>query len=267
MIEQIEGDTEAITALRRRKVDGEPYSRPPEIERLLAGLVRLPEEEALARAAIRRRSAAGWLPGECLVHMMRRAGRRQDRRAYNQWCAVLLGRIGTALPQHGGRNALLSDVEMAEYILDRFVTLLGPDLEGYDERLDIWEARFDLALANLRRDALRRELAGGERESIEIADDGAQMAEIERALLGFDPLHAFHHSDEDFRSRIWAAIDALPVEQNRILTMMRAGLPVGSGTPGENSISGILGRSPRTILNQKLRAFSAVREAVEGEGL
>ena len=29
--------------------------------------------------------------------------------------------------------------------------MLAADLHGYDDRLDIWEARFDLALINLRR--------------------------------------------------------------------------------------------------------------------
>ena len=258
-------DTE-IPALRKRKIDGEPYCRPPEIEYLLQLLVQIESEEALARARIRRRSAPGWLPGECLIHMLRRAGRAKNRRQYNRWCELVLERVRAALPRVG-EGTSPDILEVADHAFDRFVGLLGPDLEGYDERLDIWEARFDLALANLRRDAFRRNATLEDSDTIAVGDDPALLNEMERALGAFDPFDPAKAADDDFRSKVWDAIDALPTEQNRILTMMREGLPVGSGAAGEPSISGILGRTPRTILNQKLRAFAAIRRAVTGEAL
>jgi hypothetical protein len=69
---------EAIPPLRKRKPDQTLYTRQPETERLLASLLELPEREVLERAAITRRSDPGWLRGECLVFMMRRASRRGD---------------------------------------------------------------------------------------------------------------------------------------------------------------------------------------------
>jgi hypothetical protein len=257
-----------VAALRKRTVDGEPYARPTEIETLLAILVSIDEEEALSRARIRRRSAPGWLPGECLIHMLRRAGRRRDKRSYNRWCTLVLERIRAALPRTGDDAASPRDLERVDYVLDRFVSLLGPDLEDYEMRLDIWEARFDLALANLRRDAFRREATPEESgEAVSIDDDAALRAEVERATAVFHPFapQASDEAEEDFRLRVWAAIETLPTEQNRILTMMREGVPVGSGAAGEVSMSGVLDRTPRTILNHKLRALDAVRRIVRGD--
>lgn len=263
MNESISDNGALIPALRKRKVDGAAYSRPAEIETLLGILVVMDEDEALLRARIRRRSTPGWLPGECLVHMLRRAGRNRDKRAYNKWCTIVLERVRAALPRAGDLAASPRELERVDYVLDRFVSLLGPDLADYEERLDIWEARFDLALANLRRDAFRRDSAVDFGEAVSIEDDTALASEIERALGAFDPFAT--SQEDDFRSRVWTAIDTLPTEQNRILTMTREGVPVGSGAAGEASISGILGRTPRTILNQKLRAIAAVRRLVLGE--
>lgn len=99
MDEVTDEGAEAIPPLRNRKVsDGSLYTRSSDVERLLAGLVILPEDEVLARAAITRRSAPGWLPGECLVFMMRRASRRRNRRGYDRWCTLVLARIRARMP-------------------------------------------------------------------------------------------------------------------------------------------------------------------------
>lgn len=257
-----------IPALRKQKVDGTPYVRPSDIEGLLRVLVKIDEDDALARARIRRRSAPGWLPGECLIHMLRRAGRRRDQRSYNKWCALILERVRAGLPRADGEAVAARTIELTDYALDRFVGMLGPDLAGYDERLDIWEARFDLALANLRRDAFRRHASGDEvGEVISLGDDAALAAEVERARGAFDPFDPARDAEDDFRSRVWTAINALPTEQNRILTMMREEMPVGTGAAGEISMSGVLNRTPRTILNYKLKAIAAVRRAVLGDEL
>ena len=258
--------SEAIPPLRKRTVKGDLYTRPAHVEALLALLVTLPEEEALARARIANRRAPGWIPGECLVHMLRRAGRLRDRRGYRRWYELLAARVRMALPRPANeRRASAKELEIADLAFDRFVRLLGPDLSGYEERLDIWEARFDLALANLRRDALRNVLPGDdEPEQVAIDHDPAVAAEAEVAGGAFDPFDPARLYEESFRFRVWAAIDALPTEQNRILTMMAKGMAIGTGAEGEQSISGILRMHPRTVNNHKRRAFDAVRSAIQG---
>ena len=259
---------ETIPPLRNRKLKNGPlYTRPEEIEVLLSLLVTLPEDEALARARIRNRRSPGWLPGECLVHMMRRAGRLRNRSAYRRWYELVGERIRSGLPRPANKQRpTTTELEIVEVAFDRFGRLLGPDLADYEKRLDIWEARFDLALANLRRDALDKVLPGkDEPRTVEIGDDAGLAEEVERAKGAFDPFDPARMNEENFRSRVWAAIDALPTEQNRILTMMANGIPFGTGAEGAQSITGILRMQPRTVNNHKRRAFAAIRQAFDGE--
>lgn len=263
-----EPKSQMIEPLRKRKLGSGPlYTRPIEIEELLRLLVALPTDEAIARARIRSRRAPGWLPGECVVHMTRRAARMKDRRSYQRWYEVLADRIRAGLPRPANKNRPAArELEIAEAGFDRFLTMLAADLNQYDERLDIWEARFDLALANLRRDALRKALpAQDEPETVEIGDDPGIAEEVERAKGAFDPFDPARLNEADFRSRLWDAIDALPTEQNRIIIMTLKGIPIGTGAPGEQSISTLLGLQPRTINNHKNRAYAAIRRAMEGD--
>jgi hypothetical protein len=251
---------EPIPPLRKRTADdGALYTRPKDVEELIAGILRLPEEEALARAAISRRRAPGWLRGEALVFMMRRAARLGDRRAYNRWCQLVLDRIRRQLPHSRSEDAATTvEAELADYGLNRFAMLLGPDLDSYNESLDIYEARFDLAVANLRRDALRCTLpAEDEPEEVALGEDPRLDHEAELAQHGKDLFGLAASNEEDFRSRVWDAIDALPMEQKRTLTMTGEGMAV-------KDIAAALGRTTRTVSTWKLAAYEAVRNAVEG---
>ncbi len=261
-------EPELIEPLRKRKVGSGPlYTRPEEIEQILRLLITLPIDEAIARARIRNRRSPGWLPGECVLHMTRRAGRLRDRRSYQRWYEVLAERVRVGLPRPRNKNRPAArELEIGEAGFERFIAMLSIDLNVYDERLDIWEARFDLALKNLRRDALRKLLpVDDEPETVYIGDDPILAEEVERAQGAFDPFDPGRFNEEDFRSRVWDAIDALPTEQNRILTMMAQGIPIGTGAVGEQTIASLLGLHPRTINNHKRRAFETVREAIEGD--
>ncbi|VVT24035.1 putative Response regulator receiver protein [Sphingomonas sp. EC-HK361] len=256
---------ETIPPLRKRKPDQTLYTRRPETLQLLAGLLELPEREVPERAAITRRSAPGWLRGECLVFMMRRASRRGDKRSYQRWCRLLLERVRAQMP-HGRSGTPLTTLElaMAEYGVDRFAKLLGPDLSGYNESLDIYEAVFDLALARLRTDALKTTLPKRDDTKpkptyVEYGSDPRVDLEVEQAKAEEDLFGIARGNDEDFRLRAWEAIDALPTEQNRILTMMREGVP-----PGE--MAKILGLEPKTLYNRKMAALKAVRDAIGSAG-
>lgn len=263
-----EQPSELLEPLRKKKAGtGALYGRPRQIEQMLELLIVIPIDEGIARARIRNRRAPGWIPGECVVHMTRRAGRKGDRREYQRWYDILAERVRAGLPRPASKSRPAArELEIGEAGFDRFIEMLAVDLKGYDERFDIWEARFDLALKNLRRDALRKVLpADDEPETVEIGDDPLIAEEVERAQGAFDPFDPARLNEADFRSRVWDAIDALPTEQNRILTMMAQGIPIGTGADGERSISGLLGMHPRTINNHKRRAFDTLGDAIEGD--
>jgi hypothetical protein len=260
-------EPDVIEPLRKRKAGGgDLYTRPGHIEQMLKLLIALPADEALARARIRNRKSPGWLPGECVLYMTRHAARLRDRRSYERWYEILAERVVAGLPRPANKNRPAArELEIGEAGFLRFIAMLSVDSNVYDDRLDIWEARFDLALKNLRRDALRKLLpADDELETVAIGDDPGLAEEVERAQGAFDPFDPGRLNEQDFRSRLWDAIDALPREQNRILTMMAEGIPIGTGVPGEQSIATMLGLHPRTINNHKRRAFETLRLAMEG---
>lgn len=265
MNENDEEGAEAIPPLRKITVDKVLYERRPETTQLIAGLLQLPEREALERAKISRRSDPGWLRGECLVFMMRRASRRGNKQNYQRWCTLVLARIRQQMP-HGRATANQTSLELAlaEYGPSRFAMLLGPDLDGYNEQLDIYEAVFDLAVSRLRKDALRTLLpkkndVEPRPTHVEFGSNPGIDLEVERAKSGDDLFGDAHRNDEAFRSSVWAAIDALPTEQNRILTMMRDGV-----APGE--MAQILELEPKTLYNRKQAAMKVVREAIGSAG-
>jgi hypothetical protein len=261
-----EPQSDVIEPLRKRKASGAPYSRPAEIEQVLTLLISLPIDESVARARIRNRKSAGWLPGECLLHMTRRAARMRDMRAYERWYQELAERVRAGLPRPANKNRPSArELEIADAGFDRFIGMLAADLHGYDDRLDIWEARFDLALVNLRRDALKKTLPKSDApQMVDIDGDPVIAAEAARERGEDNPVADALLNENDFRSRYFDAIDALPREQNRIITMTAEGIPVGTGAAGEHSISGLLGMSPRMVNYHTNRAIEAIRCAMEG---
>lgn len=265
MSENDEEGVEAIPPLRKHTVDDALYERRPATMRLLNGLLRLPEREALERAKISRRSDPGWLPGECLVFMMRRAARLGSKQNYQRWCILVLTRIRQQMP-HGRVTANQTPLELAlaEYGPNRFAMLLQADLDGYNDKLDGFEVVFDSVVANLRKDALRTQLpkrtdAEPRPTHVEYGSDPRIDLEVERAISGDDLFGDARSNDEGFRSEVWAAIDALPTEQNRILTMMRNGV-----APGE--MAQTLGLEAKTLYNRKQAAMKAVRDAIGSAG-
>jgi DNA-directed RNA polymerase specialized sigma24 family protein len=72
-------------------------------------------------------------------------------------------------------------------------------------------------------------------------------AEVEEAVGNFNPFDAAVFHQEDYRSRLDAAIDTLPPEQIRIIEMLRQGIPIDSKEPGAVTIARTLGKSEKTI--------------------
>lgn len=262
-----ENGSEAIPPLRKRKVGGYRalYMREDKVERLLELLVTLPPEEALARAAIRGRKAPGWLPGECLVHMLRRTARDGEEGHYRRWYELVARRVLARYARQEGQAPISAlDERIRDHVSGRLVTLLASDRREYDERLDFWEVHFDTAVLNLRRDALRKYLP--ESQVTQSTDeDNDPAAEAGEPGTPFDPFDSARNNEKDFRSRVWAAIDALPPEQKGIVVMRGNGIPIESSEEGVETISARLGKTPRMVRILQARAFESIRRAVEGE--
>ena len=251
-----------LPPLRKRTPDGELYARPDDVERLLAGLRALPVEDVLARAAIRDRRAPGWIGGECLVHFVRACAAAGDQRSYGRFYSLLAARVVAQLPRVDPAAGMATVAErVRDHVVDRLVGYLAKDRDGYCERLDFWEARFDRAVKLLKLDAFRSVLPAAAAEE-ELGDDDPAQPPPEGIEDPFGLLDPARDAEEDFRNRALDAINALPTEQREILVMRAHGVPIESADPGVDTICGRLGKSSRMVRILQARAHATVREAV-----
>lgn len=258
----------SITSLRKKTLEGDLYIRPPAIQSLLESVASFPPDEFLARAAIRSRDDAGYIPSECLLYFLR-ANRKNSTAPYFEGLYRLLSeRIVRSLPRADGRgddpinliNSLIRDE-----VVYRFIALLGEDCDDYSEGLDYFEVRFDGALANLRRDAMEKVYREQNRNApIEVDYETGELSpSVEQAAGSFDPFDPEKIDQDFYRRQLYSAIDTLPPEQKRVIEMILKNFPIDSNDPNVVTISKSLGRSEKTIRNYRDAAFVALRAALK----
>ena len=259
---------EAIVApLRKRRLNGELYGRDPKIEALIAELAVLPRDELIARAEITKRSDPGYIPSECLVYFIRASRRDNNEAWFERLYRILIGRVLRSLPKaesSDGRTESLTRGVVRDKVFSRFVELLSADRADYIDKLDYFEVRFDGALASLRRDAQEKAWRDENRsQPLEYDEESGELSpEVEAAAGAHDPFAASDFDDPAYRSRLDAAIGALPIEQSRIIHMLRQGFPIDSKEPDVMTIAKALGRSEKTIRTYRDKAFATLRAAM-----
>lgn len=261
------GELRLIAPLRKKTLDGKLYQRTAEIEAKLIELFALSREDVIARAQIRSRSDPRWVPSECLLHIIRASRTNNTDIQFERLFRILMDRVMRSLPRpesRDGRTMSLSRSNIRDKVFGRFVELLSMDRNSYSEKLDYFEVRFDGALASLRRDAQEQVWRDENRSApLEYNEEtGEPSADVEQAAEHYDPFAEVEIDGEAYRSRLDAAIDALPPEQSRIIEMLRQEIPIDSKDPGAMTIAKALGRSEKTVRTYRDKAFAALRAAL-----
>lgn len=258
-------------ALRKQKPDGSPYVRIAAITARLAVLQGLPRDEILTCCLIRQRTDPRYVPSECLLTLVRASRDDNSNAWFERLYKILLARVLGALPRadsSDGKTSSLSRERIRDKVCERFVELLAADRTNYEDRLDFFEIRFDMALRRLRLDAQKQAWRDEARsQPIDYDDDSGELSpEIEKAAGSVNPLEDLENRGEAFRLRLDAAIEQLPPEQSRTIQMLRLGFQIHSEDPEVNTICRALGKTPKTIWNYRDRALKALRKAlVDGE--
>lgn len=259
--------------LRKLSNDGVPLVRPPEIEQAINAVLEMSREELLVKAQITDWRHAEYIPSECLLYLLRQSKFDNSEKNFRALFTLLRGRVIRALPRVVGR-AGGHDTEdgtalnAVEEVLFRFQEMLCLDRRGYDERLDFFEVRFERAIACLRMTAKRRALRQQVRCSPlnEDSESLSPSAEVEEAMTRLFPAND-KNLEPRFRKALEEAIGALPVDQRRVIEMLRNGFPIESKDPAVVTIVSVLGCKPKTVWNRRERAVKALREALAGEEL
>lgn len=257
------GET-VVTPLSKRRISGELYQRDPKTEALIAELALLPRDELIARAGITNRAEARYVPSECLVYFIRASRHDNNEVWFERLYRILIERVLRSLRKADNRDGKMESLSLGairDKVYSRFVDMLAADRITSVGKLDFFEARFDGAVANLRRDAQRQVWRDEKRfQPLEYDEETNELSpQVERAAGAFDPPDAPDLDDPAYRSAFDAAIMTLPPEQARIIHMMRLGFPIDSKEPNVMTIAKALGRSEKTIRTYRDKAFAALR--------
>lgn len=263
-----------VAPLRKVKGDGTPYIRPPEIEAAIGRLLETGREEVIAACAVTDRRRNDYVPTECIVHLLRLAGRDNDQAYLTRLFSLFMKRVARAFPvpeRHlpGSNSRGLSATELAvrDFAVDRLTEMLCLDRQGYDERLDIYEATFDAALRTLRATARRSVGRHGNplRPLSEDPEATEPSPDVEEALLRHVPGTEEKFERRDYRRKLLAAIHLLPQEDRRLVMLLARDIPIDSKDPAVTTVSRLLGCGEQTVRNRRDRIYRDLRRALRLE--
>lgn len=260
-----------VPPLRKSKSDGTPYARPATVEAALHRVLGLPRQEILTACAVTDRRRDDYVPTECILHLLRGAGRDNDQAYLGRLFRLFMDRVARAFPvpeRHlpGSDTKGLSSGELAlrEFAVDRLTEMLCLDRQGYDDRLDIYEATFDAALKTLRSTARRS--VGRQRNRLEPLSDDPEAAEpssdVEDALLRHVPGTEERIERRDYRRKLLAAIQLLPHEDRRLLMLLSRDIPIHSRDPTVITVARLIGCGEQTVRNRRDRIHRDLRRVL-----
>jgi len=258
-----------ITPLRKRKEETGPlYRRRDTVEAILGELLKLDRDALLVRCAIRSPRDPNKVPSECLVYLVRACRDDNSDAWFNRLWPILLQRVRDRIPRVDGADNKRSAARLTvrDQIEGRFMELIAEDRDEYQDALDYFEINFDGAFAMRRLDA-QKPVWREERRNRPLEDQdrpGEIAAEVEVAIGQLDPFAEF--IDADDRLRLDAAIEELPVEQIRIVEMLRLDIPIDSKEAFAITIAKTLGKSEKTVRIWRDKAFEALRQSLEKDG-
>ncbi len=254
--------------LGRKTLGGTPYTRGPRIEAKLEEVLNIPSAELVERCGIQDREDPGYIPSECLLHVVRTWREDDPGGHFESAYKLLMDRVLRKLPtgeSSDGKRLFLPQSRVREELFDCFVELLARDRTSYNERLDYFEVRFDGALANLRRDVQRKAFREPKMASIEPDSNTGEMDPKVEAALSFNPFDPAEMTRADYRSRLNGAINTLPAEQRAIIEMIGKNIPIDSIDPGAVTIAKTLGKSEKTIRLHRDQAYSALEAMLKAD--
>ena len=260
--------------LRKTKDDGSPYTRPPEVEASIDALLALGRTDLLQRCKIPDNRHPDYVRSECILHFVRLAKADNNDLHFEELFRILRARVHRALPavkrfvDEGAKASVqASAVEIRDAVLFRFQELLCLDREGYDERLDYFEIKFDGAIANLRRTARRKAWRDENRSNPLTCDEETSepSKEVEDALARLHPPSTSKMDDPAYRLRLDAAIDSLPADQRRVIEMLLQGFQIESDDPEVTTIVKVLGCVEKTVRNRRDKALATLQAALAEE--
>ena len=259
-----------LRPLRKKALNGMPYTRRKETEETLLELLSLTDDALLARCAISSSEIVGYVPSECLVYLVRTnhgATERTRGLIFEKLAERILRRLPRRTASHeDSATVSLTGSNIADRVFDLVVTVLKKDHQNYDERLDICEICFDKMLMRRRFDA-RRHVQRRQCSALEIDDSTGEVSEELQKCGGSVQTNSLRDIERNVqRLDLDEAIDQLPDLQRQILHLhYRRNYPMHSEDPKTQCISKILKKSDKTVRIHHQQAIATLQSILNGE--
>lgn len=263
-----------VKPLTKCRSDGTPYTRRPEVEKALAILITRPRKDIVAALKVRDTTSPLYIKSECIVYLIRNMRNDNDVGYFNELYRELMRRLASALPFISGEQADRSENFHAaggrERVRDLFVAKLMEDRSDAGSALDYFEIMFASAIAALRRTSMHRAKKHAWR-TLPIEDEensNEPSLAVERAVGSLDLREELLSDDPFYRSRIAAAIIALPDKYRRVIELIMREIPIDSSDDSVMTIRKVIGvKSEKTVRNRRDEAYQMIRKALSnGDG-
>jgi len=245
--------------LTKKNKDGVLYTRPAAIESIIDALAGKDLDSIKGRAEIRSPDSNQYVPSECLVFLIRDAGRRGDHAAMNALLPYLLARCEGRLKGKIQREEFADAEKIREDILGEFAVLFAADLTDPRCRLDFYECRFNAAFRAFYLHYLRRERARRE-DLVEIParddpEDDRTDEEMLETMSG-EILRPWFQKRGQFSQEMKDAIVRLPEDERKAVVLhYYFGLPEDSIDRAKLSVASRCGVTGKTVRNRLGRAM------------
>lgn len=254
--------------LRRKREDGTPYERPPEIHAWIVKLLAVAPAERVQQFDGISKRRPEYAPTEALIYFLRRAWAEGEAAQFERLFRILFKRVNQSLNMAISDSRMDGAAEIRDEVSGRFVDLIAKDCDEKADLLDFFEIRFDRAMVAIRTSVLRQ--IGPSTIKTEplgsASDDGPQIsAEVEVAAADFLSGDPSKLDDPAFRSILFAAIDRLPHDQKQVIGLLLQGIPIDAKEQDVMTVARILQCDERTVRNRRDRAFKALRASLQEE--
>jgi len=243
--------------LTKHRRDGSRYTRPPNIEEAINSALK-DDIPGFARRLKLERGETGYLPTECLVHLLRLGVGARDDDRINAVLVVLTKRCEANLRAGMDADRYPKAAEMQQEALDEFLMLFCDPT--HEAKLDFYEIRFNQAFRALRASVIRRHAPRPLMRSLTVVSADAETsptASVDKPpdlALAPPPIQLSACN----RSELLAAAEKLDPEVREALWLRHIGYEVESKDPDKRTVARIQGVSGRTVWKRIARAVETL---------
>ena len=259
-----------IRALTKKDQHGTPYRRPAEVEKAIDVATQQDIVTLRERAVVWKPDSLDFIPMECLVYIIREAGRCHQDQTMSVLLPPLLARCEAILKGKILDSDMPNAAEIRGEILAEFSVLFAEDgLGNNPDVLDFFECRFNRAFRCFRIDFMRRERARTE-QLVELPTENETPDSLDHEDRLPHVSHAFQKTatqlPDVLLQQLLSAIQLLPPdEREAVMLCCVFGYKEESDDPAETTAASLCGVTGRTIRNRLHRAAAKLSKFKEEE--